>query len=79
MDITIDAKNANELDSFIPVEGQWFIGGDHNENTVEDVIETVINWMDADYKIDVQVFHLDGRHITGDLPSEGTFLATRKS
>lgn len=79
MNITItNVKNANELDSFVPVEGQWFLDGDSEDLSFEGVEQSVRNYMDADYLIDVQVFHADGHAITGDMPGEGTFLATRR-
>lgn len=79
MNITITAKNADDLDNFTPVEGTWKIDGftPEDENTVQDVEESVRNWADAPYKIDVLVFGEGGRAITGDLPDHGTFLATR--
>ncbi len=79
MNITIrNVANAEELALFNPVSGQWFLDGDSEDRSIESIVEAVINWMDADYQIDVRVFHADGREITSDTPSEGTFLATRK-
>ena len=79
MNIAIrNVANADELDSFNPVSGKWFLDGDSEDRSIESIVEAVINWMDADYQIDVRVFHADGREITSDTPSEGTFLATRK-
>ena len=78
MNITIKAKNAVELEDFVPVSGTWSITHKQDEDSVYDVEESVINWMDSNYSIDVMVFHVDGRKINGDLPSEGTFLAIRK-
>ena len=79
MNITIrNVDNADELDNFIPVSGRWFLDGDSEDRSIESLMEAVINWMDADYQIDVRVFHADGREVTSDIPSEGTFLATRK-
>lgn len=72
-----NVKNAENLDQFIPVEGQWSVDGDSGDRSWDDVAEAVRNWMDADYKIEVRLFHADGREITGELPAAGTFLATR--
>ena len=79
MNITItNVKNANELDQFTPVEGEWFIEyPDHGEAREQDIVESVKNYMDADYPMNVQIFHANGRAITSELPANGTFLATR--
>lgn len=78
MNITIhDVKNAEELDQFVPVEGRWRLDGSSEDRSAEGVEQSVVNWMDADYKLSVKLFHADGREITGDMPSEGQFLATR--
>jgi len=78
MNITIkNVANASDLSQFNPVSGQWFLDGDSEDRSVESVVEAIINWMDADYQIDVRVFHADGREITSDTPSEGAFLALR--
>ena len=78
MNITItNVKNANELESFIPVEGEWFLDGSSEDRSREGVEQSVRNYMDADYGIEVQVFHADGRAITGEMPASGKFLATR--
>lgn len=78
MNISIKAKNAIELEDFVPVSGTWRIEDKQDKDSIHDVEESVINWMDSSYSIDVMVFHVDGRKINGDLPSEGTFLAIRK-
>lgn len=80
MNITINnIKNANELDAFVPVEGQWVFDGTSDEGlTTEAVEQSVRNYMDAAYPIDVQVFHGNGHAIVGDMPTSGTFVATRK-
>ena len=79
MNITIrNVANAEELSAFTPVSGEWCLDGDSEDRSIESIIQAVINWMDADYQIDVRVFHADGREITSDTPSEGNFLATRK-
>jgi hypothetical protein len=81
MKITIkNVKNANELDGFQPVEGEWQF--DNMLSDLEDrdlsAVETAVsNYMDAKYKIKVQLFHTNGHEITGDIPSGGLFLATR--
>lgn len=78
MNITItNVKNANELDSFIPVEGEWFLDGSSEDRSREGVEQSVRNYMDADYAIEVQIFHADGRAIIGEIPASGKFLATR--
>jgi hypothetical protein len=78
MNITIKAKNAVELEDFIPVSGTWSIEDEQDKDSIYDVEESIVNWMDTSYPIDVMVFHADGRKINGDLPSEGTFLTIRK-
>jgi hypothetical protein len=79
MNITItNVKNANELDSFAPVDGQWFLDGSSDDRSRDGVENSVRNYMDAEYAIRVQIFHMDGREITGDIPASGTFLATRQ-
>jgi len=80
MNITItNVRNANELDGFNPVSGEWSLHCDRSEDRSEDgVAQSVRNYMDASYEIDVQVFHADGRAITGDLPANGTFVAIRR-
>jgi hypothetical protein len=82
MDITIlDVKNAMDLDGFTPVEGNWFIEADEDlpqyGYSLVDIEDSVRNYMDADFEIDVQIFTLDGRQINGDTPFHGSFLATR--
>ena len=78
MQITIrNVKNANELTEFIPVSGEWFLDGDSEDRSIEGIEQSVRNYMDAEFPIRVSVFHADGRKITGDTPSEGTFIATR--
>ena len=78
MNITIKEKNAVELEDFVPVSGTWSITHKQDEDSVYDVLESIVNWMDTSYAIDVRVFHADGRKINDDLPWEGTFLAVRK-
>lgn len=78
MQITIkNVKNANKLTEFIPVSGEWFLDGDSEDRSIEGIEQSVRNYMDAEFPIRVSVFRADGREITGDTPSEGTFLATR--
>jgi hypothetical protein len=80
MQITIhDVKNADELDQFIPVEGCWRLDGSSEDRSAAGVEQSVRNWMDAAYAVSVRLFHADGREITGDMPSEGQFLAIRQS
>jgi len=78
MNITIKAKNAVELEDFVPVTGTWIITDKQDEDSIYDVEASIVNWMDSSYSIDVMVFHADGREISGDLPWEGTFLVIRK-
>jgi len=78
MNITIKAKNAVELEDFVPVTGTWNITDKQDEDSIYDVQESIVNWMDTSYSIDVMVFHADGREISGDLPWEGTFLVNRR-
>jgi len=78
MNITIKAKNAVELEDFVPVTGTWNITDKQDEDSIYDVEASIVNWMDSSYSIDVMVFHADGREISGDLPWEGTFLVIRK-
>lgn len=78
MNITIiNVKNADELDSFVPVDGQWS-ADDYEGVTMESVEQSVCNYMDVDYPLEVQVFHKNGHAITGDMPLDGAFLVTRK-
>jgi hypothetical protein len=78
MNITIHSvRNASDLPEFVPVEGQWALHCLSEDRTRESVEESVRNWMDAEFPVRVSVYHADGREITGDMPSEGTFLATR--
>jgi short-subunit dehydrogenase involved in D-alanine esterification of teichoic acids len=77
MDIVITAKNASDLDSFIPVEGTWRVNGSRDDVTESDIVEAIANWMDSEYPTNVLIFHADGRAITSELPSEGTFIALR--
>lgn len=78
MQITIhEVKNANELDAFVPVEGRWRIDGSSDDRSPEGVEQSITNWMDASYPIRVSLFHANGHAITGDFPSEGSFLALR--
>lgn len=79
MNINIYAvENANELETYNPVSGKWSLHVDSEDRSVEGIEQSVRNYMDADFKISVQVFHADGRAITGDVPSEGTFVAVRE-
>lgn len=78
MNITItNVKNANQLDAFIPVEGEWVMDGSSDDRSESGIEQAVKNYMDADYKINVLIYHADGRAITGDMPASGAFLATR--
>lgn len=84
--------NAAQLDDYVPVTGRWIARHCAEWNAVRrpdsdcnkirpsgtSVVEAVGNWMDADFPIRVQLFHADGREITGDMPWEGTFVATRQ-
>lgn len=79
MNITItNVTNANQLDEFNPVSGEWSLHCDSDDRSREGVEQSVRNWMDASYPVDVEVFHADGRAIGGDLPSNGTFVAVRR-
>lgn len=77
MEITITAENSSELDLFVPVTGRWFLACDSEDRCFDSVVESIRNWMDCP-NLDVQLFHADGRAITSELPSEGTFLATKR-
>lgn len=78
MNITItNVKNANELSGFVPVEGAWILDESSDDRDRDGIEQSVCNYMDADYAIKVTLYHSDGREITGDLPSEGVFLAIR--
>lgn len=78
MNIAIKADNAVELDQFIPVSGNWSIDGKTDNDTIQDVQQSIVNWMNADYVIEVKIYHVNGKSIVGDLPNEGTFVALRK-
>lgn len=78
MNITItNVSNADELEQFTPVDGQWFLDGSSEDRSRDGIEQSVRNYMDADFEIDVNLFQMDGREITGDMPSEGAFIATR--
>lgn len=83
--------NANELPDYVPVTGKWaaessnwkatflaYLDGDCPTPARTAVAETVCNWLDSDFPIAVRLYHADGREITGDMPWEGTFVATRE-
>ena len=76
----INVKNASDLSEFVPVEGEFTTEvRDEDDDCGTQVVEQAIrNWIDTDYPISVRVFHADGRAITGDVPSRGTFIATRE-
>lgn len=79
MQITIkNVKNASKLDDFEPVTGEWYLDGSSEDRSFSGVEQSVRNWMDSEHELTVGIFHMDGREITGDMPSEGTFLARRK-
>lgn len=77
--ITItNVKNANELDSFVPVSGNWFWDGNRESaNSVGSIVESIINYMDADYNLKVDIFTSNGQSIHTDVPACGEFLVTR--
>lgn len=70
-------KNANELPSFVPVEGQWEVNGTSEERDYNEIVEAIESSLGAAFKVKVDLYHDNGHAITGDLPSGGTFLATR--
>jgi len=83
--------NAKDLPDYVPVTGRWSAyvstwrekwdfgaNGKFAPPSKVSVIETVCNWMDADFPIRVQLFHADGREITGEMPWDGAFVATRE-
>jgi hypothetical protein len=78
INIDITADNAQDLLRFVPVTGSWRIN--HYDGTeapsVQDVEESIRNWMDAD--VSVSVFHADGREIASECPSDGTYVAVRR-
>lgn len=79
MNITIsDVDNANEMESFAPVSGKWSIHMLSDDRSAESVEEAVRLYTGAAFPISVRVFHADGRAITGDCPTNGTFVATRQ-
>jgi hypothetical protein len=78
MNITIHSvRNAIDLPERVPVDGKWTLHCLSDDRTREGVEDSVRNWMDADFEIRVSIYHADGREITGDMPAEGTFVATR--
>lgn len=81
MNMNIDirnVRNANELDAFNVVSGEWELHCLSDDRSEAGVIESVRNYMDAVFPVEVRVFHADGRAITGDMPSHGTFVAVRE-
>lgn len=76
MKIEVKANNPKDIEAFVPVEGNWSIRGNRDGST-DDVEKAIAYQLGTDYRILIKVFHADGRTITGDLPSEGTFVACR--
>ena len=76
IEITITAKNADEFDDFVPVDGSFDILSCDEEIAVDDIRESIVNWMDAD--CDLEIYHDDGRAITDNVPRSGTFIAIKK-
>lgn len=79
MNITIsNVQNADEIGKFTPVSGEWTLHCDSDDRSRDGVEQSVCNWIDVDFALDVEIFHADGRAITGDIPSNGTFVAVRR-
>ena len=71
-------KNANELASFAPVEGQWSVDGTSDERDYNEVLEAVEAHFQDRFPVKVELFQSNGHAINDDLPACGSFLATRK-
>lgn len=71
-------KNADAIADFAPVEGTWDANATSEEiNEAVDQVEAVIAKQFAPFNVKVELFHSNGHAITGDMPTCGTFLATR--
>lgn len=78
MNITItNVRNADMLDSFQPVEGEWVLAVDSDDRSESGVIQSVKNYMDAGYDLTVLLFDSRGHKIVDDMPSRGSFIAIR--
>lgn len=71
-------KNANELASFVPVEGQWSVDGTSDERDYNEVVEAIEARFAGQFPVKVELFQSNGHAINDDLPACGSFLATRK-
>jgi len=79
MNITItNIDNASALDSFVPVAGEWILDGESESRERGDIEQSVRNYLDADYPIDVKIYDARGHEILDDMPVTGTFIAVRK-
>ena len=80
--ITITDK-ITDLSSFAPVEGNYEVNAtslemeDFNPNDVEDAISAELTAKHG-FAVKVEIFQSNGYAITGETPSAGDFLATRK-
>lgn len=72
--ITI-TNSVDELSTFAPVSGRWYLSS--SDRTWEEAEAAVRERLDAKFKIRVSLYHADGRAITSEIPSEGTFVAAR--
>lgn len=85
MKITIDVEvtdSAGDLYNYVPVEGTWYISDPVvSMQTVSQFVADYCAWLTG-YDIisdefDVILYHIDGRAITCDGITEGTFLVRR--
>jgi hypothetical protein len=81
MKITLSSiVNPDSISTFDPIEGKWDADATSAEMQ-EAGLEPVVNAIEkhfAPFVVDVLIFHSNGHEITGDFPSCGSFLATRK-
>lgn len=73
-----DARwNHTSLEEYAPVDGRWELDGSSEDRSFGDIVSEIKRWLHVNCEVSVKLFHADGREITGPLPSEGTFVATR--
>lgn len=76
--ITIsNVKNSNEVADFQPVIGEWSLHCDSDDRSAELVKQSIRNYFDVDFKMEVEIYHANGFRINSDTPSEGRFVAIR--
>jgi len=51
MNITIKAKNIVDLHCFIPVQGTWVIEDKQDKDSINNVEESIVNWINSSLKL----------------------------